>query len=423
MTKRTIKGLPQHGAISIINSFLPEPIKIKVDIPISQPKIIQGTDKPSTDTRTRSEIERDHRNFGWPGLGEAVYSKHKGLIPAIFEATALPIAIAGISTAAVPTVTAAATGTIGSVLAPYTVKPITSFIDDDDNKHMVNNAASYIGGFAGGFISGKATNNVTIKDITHQTKELALDTKSIANAIHKSRKPISIDIDPKTTKVETGSESRVYISDKEPNVIKERINTQAKTKIDLIKSVLQHDRTKRIPYMVQEKYIGYTKDGEKYVPIYKQKQLSHDDITRSYFDGYEVQDAELNKLGIRKLNFDEIQKVPGAMKVLEDPIDPEHTIYAFQGMPLYSGIEGYPQSHVYTDGRYYYIDMRPGNFAVSKSPSGNLTIQYMDGNRIKVNATKIDDFDFDSNTNKFNPDYGKWQFYKENWNRKLDWNE
>lgn len=90
---------------------------------------------------------------------------------------------------------------------------------------MVNNAASYIGGFAGGFISGKATNNVTIKDITHQTKELALDTKSIANAIHKSRKPISIDIDPKTTKVETGSESRVYISDKEPNVIKERINT------------------------------------------------------------------------------------------------------------------------------------------------------------------------------------------------------
>lgn len=47
----------------------------------------------------------------------------------------------------------------------------------------------------------------------------------------------------------------------------------------------------------------------------------------------------------------------------------------------------------------------------------------MDGNRIKVNATKIDDFDFDSNTNKFNPDYGKWQFYKENWNRKLDWNE
>ena len=81
--------------------------------------------------------------------------------------------------------------------------------------------------------------------------------------------------------------------------------------------------------MVPEKYIGYSKNDGKYVPIYKQKQLSYDDISKSYFDGYEIQDAKLNELGIRKLNFDEIQKVPGAMKVLESSIDPEHTVYAF----------------------------------------------------------------------------------------------
>lgn len=90
---------------------------------------------------------------------------------------------------------------------------------------MVNNTASYVGGFAGGIAGGKATNNITIKDVAHQTKELALDAKSVANAIYKSRKPTSISIDPKTTKVETGSESRVYVNDKEPDVIKEGINT------------------------------------------------------------------------------------------------------------------------------------------------------------------------------------------------------
>lgn len=419
MIKRTVKGLPQHGALFIINNFLPEPIKIKVDIPIEQPKIIQGTEKPSTETRTRSKIERDHRNFGWPGLGEAIYSKHKGLIPSIFEATALPATIAGITTATIPTITAVTTGTIGSVIAPYAAKPITTFIDDDDNKHMVDNVVNYVGGFAGGVAGSKITNNITIKDAAHQTKELALDTKSIVNTIRKSRKPLNIDIDPRTTKIETGSESRVYIDREKSNVIKENISAQAKTKFDLIKSVLQHDRAKRIPYMVPEKYIGYSKNDEKYVPIYKQKQLSYNDISKSYFDGYEIQDAKLNELGIRKLNFDEIQKVPGAMKVLESSIDPEHTVYAFQEMPLYSGIEGYPQSHVYTDGRYYYVDMRPGNFAISKSPSGNSTIQYIDGNRIKVGATKINGFEFDSNTNKFNPDEDMWQFYKENWNKKF----
>ena len=51
--------------------------------------------------------------------------------------------------------------------------------------------------------------------------------------------------------------------------------------------------------MVPEKYIGYSKNDGKYVPIYKQKQLSYDDISKSYFDGYEI------------------QEVPGAMKVLE----------------------------------------------------------------------------------------------------------
>lgn len=40
--------------------------------------------------------------------------------------------------------------------------------------------------------------------------------------------------------------------------------------------------------MVPEKYIGYSKNDEKYVPIYKQKQLSYDDISKSYFDGYEI---------------------------------------------------------------------------------------------------------------------------------------
>lgn len=89
---------------------------------------------------------------------------------------------------------------------------------------MINNTASYVGGFAGGIAGGKAANNVTIKDVAHQTKELALDTKSIVNTIRKSRKPLNINIDPRTTKIETGSESRVYIDRKKPNVIKENIS-------------------------------------------------------------------------------------------------------------------------------------------------------------------------------------------------------
>ena len=136
----------------------------------------------------------------------------------------MPATIAGITTATIPTITAVTTGTIGSVIAPYAAKPITTFIDDDDNKHMVDNVANYVGGFAGGVAGSKITNNITIKDAAHQTKELALDTKSIVNTIRKSRKPLNIDIDPRTTKIEIGSESRVYIDREKPNVIKENIS-------------------------------------------------------------------------------------------------------------------------------------------------------------------------------------------------------